>query len=653
MFTPDRMEQVHVVFSIRDLDMVAETILKDGSLQLVDSAEMEDWAESLDHGDHIYDIEPMNALLSRVDDLFRTMNLPKGGWTDKYEGTLEACQQRVSAIEREIKTAESEKDALESELGRLKDLRHRLLEMPNMRLSIENESAYTYLFVKAGRVDDDNMEILQRNLTPILHVLTSLGSFGGRTTVALVGLKRDQQKLENVLREAAFAPLDLDKDTGAVSPEMVDGLNNKMIDIQNQLNEKEKAFRETISRNESDLRSIRFRLKRDLLKHRMVKDFRKTDRTYLVSGWIPSDDKEGFISTMKRATRSRCIIESARAEDVQSVREGKVDVPVRMNNPPPFKPFEIITKAYGVPAYRTIDPTPVLGISFLLMFGMMFGDVGHGLVLALLGILFLLRSKAEFQKHVGLLLCYVGASSMIFGFLFGSLFGFEHLSWMKPLWLRPMESISTLFKVTIRFGMGMIFLSILINVINAVRLKKFWNVIFDHAGLLSALLYWCGIVLASRIVTESPGVKSKMVILAPGLIAIALILLFFREPIVHLAEGKKKLYPEGAFTGIVSGLIELMEIVLGFLANTVSFIRIAAFGLVHAGLAMAIFSLADSVNGVGSVLIIIFGNIFIIMLEGLIVSIQSVRLEFYEFFSRFFKEGPVGYKPLRSELINP
>ena len=653
MFTPDRMEQIHVLFSIRDLDTVAETILKDGNLQMVDSAEVEEWAESLDHGEHIFDVEPANALLSRVDDLFRKMNISKGGWAQPYEGSLDACHQRVSGIEEAIKTVEKEKDAVESELGRLKDLRHRLMEMPNMRLSIENESAYTYLFVKAGRVDDDNMEILQRNLTPILHVLTSLGSFGGRTTVALVGLKRDQQKFESVLREVAFTPLDLDKDTNTLSPEMVAGLDDKITGLHNQLDEKEKAFREAVEKNEGDLRAIRFRLKRDLLKHRVVKEFRKTDRTYLVSGWIPSENKDAFTGTMKRATKNRCIIESAHAEDVQSVRDGKVDVPVRMSNPAPFKPFELITKAYGIPAYRTIDPTPVLGLSFLFMFGMMFGDVGHGFVLEIIGLLLLRKSKADFEKHVGLLLCYVGASSMTFGFLFGSIFGFEHLSWLPALWLKPMENISTLFKVTLRFGMGMIFLSILMNMINAIRLKKFWNVIFDHAGLLSALLYWCGIILASRVVTESAGVKSRMVVLAPGLITAAMILLFLREPIVHLLQGKKKLFEEGAFTGIVSGLIELMEIVLGFLANTVSFIRIAAFGLVHAGLAMAVFSLADSMSAVGSAIMIVFGNIFIIMLEGLIVSIQSVRLEFYEFFSRFFKEGPVGYKPLRSELINP
>jgi V/A-type H+-transporting ATPase subunit I len=131
-------------------------------------------------------------------------------------------------------------------------------------------------------------------------------------------------------------------------------------------------------------------------------------------------------------------------------------------------------------------------------------------------------------------------------------------------------------------------------------------------------------------------------------------LLFFREPILHLFQGKHKLFPDGVATGIMGGIVEILEILLGFLANTVSFIRVAAFGLAHAGLFMAIFALADAVQGIAggavSVLVLIFGNVGIIALEGLVVTIQAVRLEFYEFFSRFFEQGSTSYRPLSTEL---
>jgi V/A-type H+-transporting ATPase subunit I len=104
----------------------------------------------------------------------------------------------------------------------------------------------------------------------------------------------------------------------------------------------------------------------------------------------------------------------------------------------------------------------------------------------------------------------------------------------------------------------------------------------------------------------------------------------------------------------MGGIVEILEILLGFLANTVSFIRVAAFGLAHAGLFMAIFALSDAVSGMAggfiSALVLVFGNIVIIGLEGLVVSIQAVRLEFYEFFSRFFQQGSIGYRPLEAKL---
>jgi V/A-type H+-transporting ATPase subunit I len=295
---------------------------------------------------------------------------------------------------------------------------------------------------------------------------------------------------------------------------------------------------------------------------------------------------------------------------------------------------------YGTPAYRSIDPTPLLGISFLAMFGLMFGDVGHGLVLALIGALMCFKGKQAGLKQAGLLLVLAGSASMVFGFLFGSIFGFEEA--LPTLWLKPMESISRLFSSAIYFGIGLIFVSIAVNVINGIRKRDFLGTLFDKAGILAAVFYWCGIFTAIRVLSAGsiPGVVIVLLLSS-------IVLLFFREPILHLAEGKKHLFPEGLATGIIGGFVEILEIFLGFLANSVSFIRVAAFGLAHAGLFMAVFALSKAMGGgAGSVAIQIFGNIGIIALEGMVVTIQVVRLEFYEFFSRFFQQGEKAYQPV-------
>ena len=178
--------------------------------------------------------------------------------------------------------------------------------------------------------------------------------------------------------------------------------------------------------------------------------------------------------------------------------------------------------------------------------------------------------------------------------------------------------------------------------------------VFDKAGLLAAIIYWCGIVVVTRMILPRAESRGDVPLLVPVLMLGSVVLLFLREPLVHLIQGKRKLFSEGVVTGVMGGAVEILEIFLGFLANTVSFIRVAAFGLAHAGLFMAIFALSDAVKGTAggilSVLVLILGNLLIIALEGLVVTIQAVRLEFYEFFSRFFEQAADRYRPLEAEL---
>ncbi|MBN1781557.1 hypothetical protein JW948_10555 [bacterium] len=647
------MEQLHVVFYERDVVSVADALVKQGSLQLIDSAEMETWAENLKPagtGETSVQLREKQELLESMfhqlgvkPDLGRA-RLPEEPWSE--------IDARINKLRSELNGLLSMQEETGRELNRLRELHDRLQAAPRTSLPVGSGESTTYLAVETGRVANENLGILENSLQSVLHVFSRIGEFGGMTTVVLVSLRRDQEKLKKALREAGAQPVENQKESDILTPEAIRHMESQISDIQKKFDQHTEKIREFTDKQVRFLSDAYYHIKREALKQRILKYFRKTEHTYLISGWIPAKERESLIAEIRHATRNRCIVESLTADEVQAVRDGRISVPVKMNNPRLIKPFELITGAYGLPAYRTVDPTPVLGLSFLVMFGMMFGDVGHGLVLALAGLFFLLKGGSEIRKHIGLLLCYVGSSSMIFGFLFGSLFGFEDLSWLPPLWFRPMESMNTLIKVCLYFGIGMIMASMLLNMVNAIRLKKFWHVIFNKAGLVAVWFYWSGIVLVSRVISKSgAGHNEDLAGIATVVLVSSLVLLFFNEPIVHLLEGKKRAFPEGVVSGLISGLIEVFEIVLGFLANTVSFVRIAAFGLVHAGLAMAVFALSDAVGGgVGSVFVIIFGNIFIILLETLVVSIQTLRLEFYEFFGRFFQEGKLGYRPVNTEL---
>jgi V/A-type H+-transporting ATPase subunit I len=318
-----------------------------------------------------------------------------------------------------------------------------------------------------------------------------------------------------------------------------------------------------------------------------------------------------------------------------------------LKNPGFFRPFEMLVSSYGLPEYNFIDPTIFVAISFLIMFGTMFGDVGHGAILCVIGWLLGFRKgdRSEGVRLVGKLGFYCGLSSIVFGFLFGSVFGVEN--WIPRVWLSPMHEIDRFFKFAIFFGVGMISIGIVLNLINALRSRNFRGTFFDHAGLVSAILYWCGIGAAAIFMRNRP-VPIQLVAFG---IVLPVLLFFLREPLAAVFGRRRMRFDTGVGTYIMESFIEVIEIITGYLGNTVSFIRVAAFALAHAGLFIAVFSLVDMVSSkTGGVfwaaLIFIIGNAVIIALEGMVVTIQAIRLEYYEFFGKFFIGGGTAYKPI-------
>jgi len=376
--------------------------------------------------------------------------------------------------------------------------------------------------------------------------------------------------------------------------------------------------------------------------------FASSGRFTVLSGWVPEREIEKLKRALIAATDGRAVIDVQRPEDQPEVAAGSLKVPILHRNPLLLRPFQSLIRIYGTPSYQEVEPTAFFAVSFLLMFGLMFGDVGHGAVLFGIGLLTFKRMP-RFLDY-GILLMEGGLCSIAFGLLYGSVFGIEDL--LPALWMRPLHDLPRFMAVAAAAGAVLVSLGLVLNVVNLWRSGKRSAAIFSLEGLSGAFLYWVLLGLLVRSIMPSSWVLPLWAPLA--LAGLAVLLLLIKPLIVKRLDTTRRAAPTNhGSRGLLAleASIELVDTIFTFFANTVSFVRIAAFAAVHAGLFIAIFAMADTLahirfGGALQLLAIVAGNAVAVALEGLTVSVQVLRLEYYEFFTRFFRGGGEPYHPL-------
>ena len=370
---------------------------------------------------------------------------------------------------------------------------------------------------------------------------------------------------------------------------------------------------------------------------------------FILCGWMTARDAAAF-QKESESDKDLFLILEPDHNDILS------KPPTKMRNPGIFRPFEMFIQMYGLPDYNEIDPTILVAITYSVFFGFMFGDMGQGLCLLIGGFL-LYRAK---KMNLAAIISCCGFFSTIFGFLFGSIFGFEDI--INAAWLRPGEAMTTLpfigrlntvFVIAVALGMGIIILTMILNIINSIRAhdpEKTW---FDTNGAAGLVFY---AAMASVIVLFMTGHPLPAGIVLAVMFGIPLLLMFFKEPLTALVEKKAAAIEGGKGMFVVQGFFELFEVLLSYFSNTISFVRVGAFAVSHAAMMEVVLMLAGYESGSASSvnwLVVVLGNVFVCGMEGLIVGIQVLRLEYYELFSRFYRGTGRAFKPYgRSSKAN-
>lgn len=354
---------------------------------------------------------------------------------------------------------------------------------------------------------------------------------------------------------------------------------------------------------------------------------------YILCGWMGEKDTKEFIKEISNDPKVYCMKQNC-------PEDHKIKPPTKLENPKFFKPFEMFIKMYGLPAYDEIDPTIFVALTYTFIFGIMFGDVGQGLCLAIGG--FILYKF----KHINLagIVSVAGIWSTIFGFLYGSVFGFEEI--ITAVWRRPMDNIMSTLITAVIFGVFLILFAMILNIINALRAHDIGRVLFDSSGVAGFIVYG-GVALC--VLLYYVGYQLPASIILVILFGVPLVCIMLKEPLSNLIEQKNHIFPSGGVgMFFIEAFVELFDVVLSYATNTISFVRIGAFALSHAGMMGVVLSLAGVANGHGNLIVIILGNILVAGLEGLVVGIQVLRLEYYEMFSRFYRGNGREFRPFKT-----
>ncbi|WP_249028950.1 V-type ATP synthase subunit I [Tannockella kyphosi] len=338
----------------------------------------------------------------------------------------------------------------------------------------------------------------------------------------------------------------------------------------------------------------------------------------------------GFVE-VKKEKQLKTILESIPKVQVvltPATSDARLDPPTKLTSNWFVDPFKMFVEMYGVPGYNEIDPTVFVALSYTLLFGIMFGDMGQGLLLSLFGYF----AYKKWNMQLGLVGVRLGISSMIFGFVYGSVFGNEEI--LVPIF-HTMDSSNTMTLLIMAVGLGVCFILIamLFSIYLNFKQKNYGDAYFSQNGLCGFIFYTSALFLAGTSVLGYSFMNPVTILL--GLV-IPIIGVFLKEPLTHKLEGKI-MFPHGFGAFFMEGFFELFEVCLSFVTNTMSFLRVGGFVLSHAGMMLVVYTLAEMVGGAGYWVVLVLGNLFVMGLEGLIVGIQVLRLEFYEMFSRYYK----------------
>ena len=656
MIFSERMLQLVAVVLDRDGDAVTRELLRQGVLHMVQISQI-----AADVSERLAAEKPQVAL-ARIEETRRRIEAISGSTPAvaldleaMKTVDLDAADKELDLLAAAVQAVRERQRVIQQEISRLEEMGRQLELFKDLGEGLRAASTFSFLSFQVGSVPAERLDSFTTVLRALPSVQLTLGERDQRQNLLVISLRRDAGRMEPILREHGWEEATLSASAAELKGDALEQLGGRLAGLRTEQEGCAGEARALLDAERGRLEELWAQLRMFELTQKVRSYFSHTAHTVVFSGWVPAGTRGSLDRSIRAASGGHCALEW------RAPLPGELAaVPVRLRNPRFLAPFQMLVQNFAIPAYGTIDPTPFVAIAYLCMFGLMFGDAGQGAVLVLVGLVGrrLARGAKQGVRSLLELIAWCGGASIVAGVLFGSYFG---MAWLPAVWFdyhglvaghvaagSLVTDIFGVLAITLYFGIGVIALGLVLNWVNLVSSGNWLELVLSKGGILGAWLYGAGVyaafVFAGSGYRELPAMDTLA--LAFG---IPMLVLAAGPPLRHRRHGG----PVGFFTvvdWVMEWGVELLEIATGYLANTLSFMRVAGLGIAHASLMIAFFSIARTVSPGGaslwSVLVLIIGNVLVILLEGLSAGIQSLRLNYYEFFSKYFSGAGKAYLPV-------
>jgi V/A-type H+-transporting ATPase subunit I len=547
------------------------------------------------------------------------------------------------------------------EAKRLQNAYKEACAFSNLKASYSELEHLSFLSLRIGKIDPAIFDELKAGIGS-KAVVVQLGTDKSRILAA--ASRKGRFALDTELKKYGFVNMEIPKDFKGIPEEVLQELKKQSESagkIAAAAAVERKNFAET---HQAVLLDLLGKFSIGMQVNQAECRLESTKLVYRITGWIPAYASRSMMKDLDQLSEGRIAIRQYLPSEVPAVVSGHEKVPVELKHGKIIGSFERMIFSYGSPLYGNVDPTPFVAVFFTILFGLMFGDAGQGLVFFLVGVLMALNviKVKGWNKFAPVFMC-IGVSSMIMGLLTGEFFANESIlrpfeRWVTGLFGTPRDQILAMMpqsnpesirRMFLFFGFSLIIgliinsTGIIINLINQFSKKKKGNALFGLTGLSGAIFFWYVIVMIIRIAAF----HHKIAVYDWIILAVSLIATAAGEQLSRLVDRETPVFENGKGEAIMGIVVSALETVMTYMSNTVSFLRVGAFALAHAVLDYIILLMMNLAGGIGAVVIWLIGNLIVVVLEGMIVSIQAIRLQYYEFFSKFFNENGQEFEPFK------